>query len=295
MSGRSLRAVAVSGRGLVDPDAPVLAADDEGFTRGRAAFETMRVYGGRPFRFEQHLARLEASAGRIGLDPPDGAAVAGLAELALEHAGLADAVLRLYWTPGSPGGEHRAIALVSTVPEWIEAVTGARPTPDLARSPASLCVLAPPRHEVDELRREHGRRGGGEEARRGRRGLRRCGRHRPRRPGHEHLVAGGRPPRDALARGRDPRWGDKSCAPRARGCRGSCGRRRASIRSNASSPPTRSSRHRPFGRSCPSPRSTGADSRSAPRHWRCRAYSAPRRFVRPAEARSGRDHGLAGG
>ncbi len=121
MSQPSLRAVAVSGRGLVDPGAPVLAADDEGFTRGRAAFETMRVYDGRPFRLRQHLARLEASAERIGLDRPDAEEVARLAALALERAELSDAVLRLYWTPGSPGGEHRAIALVSTIPEWIEA------------------------------------------------------------------------------------------------------------------------------------------------------------------------------
>ena len=120
MSAPSLRAVAVSGRGLVDPDTPVLTADDEGFTRGRAAFETMRVYGGRPFRLEQHLARLAASAERIGLDVPDRGEVRSLAAVALEHAGLSDAVLRLYWTPGSPGGEHRAIALVSTIPEWIE-------------------------------------------------------------------------------------------------------------------------------------------------------------------------------
>ncbi len=110
----------MSGRGLVDPDAPVLAADDEGFTRGRAAFETMRVYDGRPFRLEPHLARLAASAERIGLDLPDQGEVARLASMALEQAGLSDAVLRLYWTPGSPGGEHRAIALVSTIPEWIE-------------------------------------------------------------------------------------------------------------------------------------------------------------------------------
>lgn len=120
VSSPSLRAVAVSGRGLVDPDAPVLAADDEGFTRGRAAFETMRVYDGRPFRLEPHLARLAASAERIGLDLPDQGEVARLASMALEQAGLSDAVLRLYWTPGSPGGEHRAIALVSTIPEWIE-------------------------------------------------------------------------------------------------------------------------------------------------------------------------------
>ena len=124
MSPSSLRAVAVSGLGLVDPVAPVLAADDEGFTRGRAAFETMRVYGGRPFRLREHLTRLASSAERIGLDAPDAIEVQHLAAMALEHAGLADAVLRLYWTPGSPGGEHRAIALVSTIPEWIEATRG---------------------------------------------------------------------------------------------------------------------------------------------------------------------------
>jgi len=124
MSSPSLRAVAVSGRGLVDPDAPVLTADDEGFTRGRAAFETMRVYGGRPFRLQQHLTRLATSAERIGLEPPDTSEVGDLATMALEHAGLSDAVLRLYWTPGSPGGEHRAIALVSTIPEWIEEARG---------------------------------------------------------------------------------------------------------------------------------------------------------------------------
>ena len=108
--------MAVSGRGLVDPDEPVLTADDEGFTRGRAAFETMRVYRGRPFRLQQHLARLAASAERIGLEVPDRREVENLAVMALEHAGLSDAVLRLYWTPGSPGGVHRAIALVSTIP-----------------------------------------------------------------------------------------------------------------------------------------------------------------------------------
>jgi 4-amino-4-deoxychorismate lyase len=120
VSEHPLLAVAVSGRGLVEPGEPVLAADDEGFTRGRAAFETMRVYSGRPFRFEQHLARLAASAERIGLATPDASEVEHLAALALEHAGIPEAVLRLYWTPGPPGGEHCAIALVSEIPDWIE-------------------------------------------------------------------------------------------------------------------------------------------------------------------------------
>ena len=46
--GFDLLAVAVGGRGVVDPAEPVLRADDEALLRGRAAFETIRVYGGRP-------------------------------------------------------------------------------------------------------------------------------------------------------------------------------------------------------------------------------------------------------
>ena len=37
--------MAVSGRGLVQVDAPVLRADDEALARGRAVFETTRIYG----------------------------------------------------------------------------------------------------------------------------------------------------------------------------------------------------------------------------------------------------------
>ena len=116
MSAGGLLAVAVSGRGLVDPGEPVLLPDDEGFTRGRAAFETMRVYDGRPFRLAQHLARLQGSAERIGLERPDADEFEALAALALERAEAPEAVLRLYWSPGPPGGEHRAIVLVGPDP-----------------------------------------------------------------------------------------------------------------------------------------------------------------------------------
>ena len=65
----------------------MLAADDEGFTRGRAAFETMRVYGGRPFRFAAARRRgSQGSAERIGLEPPGRAEIEELAALALEQA-----------------------------------------------------------------------------------------------------------------------------------------------------------------------------------------------------------------
>ena len=112
----TLLALAASGRGVVDPDEPVLHADDEALLRGRAAFETMRVYGGRPFRLDEHLERLAGSAARIGLEPLDGAELRALAEAALARAGEREAVLRLLWTPGREGGTPVALALVSSLP-----------------------------------------------------------------------------------------------------------------------------------------------------------------------------------
>jgi 4-amino-4-deoxychorismate lyase len=116
----TLLAVAVSGRGVVDPDEPVLHADDEALLRGRAAFETLRVYGRRPFRLEAHLARLAVSSERIGLPSIDPAELRELTVAALAEAGASEAVLRLLWTAGREGGRPVALALVSPVPAWIE-------------------------------------------------------------------------------------------------------------------------------------------------------------------------------
>ena len=113
-------AAAVSGVGVVDPSVAVVAATDEGFSRGRAAFETLRVYAGRPFRLQEHLARLEGSAGRLDLPDPDLAELERLVALALAKSGERDASLRLFWTPGPPGGQPRGIVLVSPIPAWIE-------------------------------------------------------------------------------------------------------------------------------------------------------------------------------
>jgi branched-subunit amino acid aminotransferase/4-amino-4-deoxychorismate lyase len=41
--------VATARLGVVDGTEPVFRADDEALLRGSAAFETLRVYGGRPF------------------------------------------------------------------------------------------------------------------------------------------------------------------------------------------------------------------------------------------------------
>ena len=117
----TLLALAVSGRGVVDPDEPALHADDLGLLRGQAAFETLRVYGGRPFRLLEHIARLATSAERIGLPPVDPVTLEQLATDALAAQASADCVLRFYWTGGREGtGRPSALALVSELPADLE-------------------------------------------------------------------------------------------------------------------------------------------------------------------------------
>lgn len=91
-------AVAVAGRGLVDPHAPVFTADDEALLRGRAVFETARVYDGRPFRLDAHIERMAVSAARVRLPRPDADECMRLADGVLKSAGAGDVSLRFYWT-----------------------------------------------------------------------------------------------------------------------------------------------------------------------------------------------------
>jgi len=113
----TLLAVAVGGRGVVDPAEPVLRADDEALLRGRGVFETIRVYAGVPFRLAEHLDRLATSAERIGLPDVNRLELEELARLALGAAAVPDAVLRLFWTP-----TPTALALVSALADHYDAL-----------------------------------------------------------------------------------------------------------------------------------------------------------------------------
>ncbi len=74
-----------------------LAITDEGVARGDGAFETIGVWGGRPFRLDDHLARLAASLAALGLAPLDrDAAAADARALVTDLAD--DAALRVYVT-----------------------------------------------------------------------------------------------------------------------------------------------------------------------------------------------------
>jgi 4-amino-4-deoxychorismate lyase len=114
MSG--LLAVAVAGRGLVDPAQPVFFADDEAVVRGAAAFETVRIRGGRAVLLGQHVDRLERSSLALRLPRPDGARK--LAEQAVTAAGADEGALRLFRTTAT------LVATVAPLPPGLETLRG---------------------------------------------------------------------------------------------------------------------------------------------------------------------------
>jgi len=118
-------AVGVLGRGVVDPEVPVIHADDAGLLRGLAAFETLRVYGGRPFALDEHLERLRTSAERLQLPEPDAAGLAALAAEVLDAADTPDCSLRFTMTGGRQGGDPVSMAMALPIPHDLERMRAA--------------------------------------------------------------------------------------------------------------------------------------------------------------------------
>ncbi|HEY6961129.1 MAG TPA: aminotransferase class IV [Gaiellaceae bacterium] len=84
--------VVSAAHGALRPDAPVFRADDEALLRGAAAFETLRVYDGRPFLLAEHLERFRWSVEALALPSATGV------EALVEQVAGGDGVLRLYRT-----------------------------------------------------------------------------------------------------------------------------------------------------------------------------------------------------
>jgi 4-amino-4-deoxychorismate lyase len=123
MSIRAPLALAVLGHGIVDPERAWVHADDEAVLRGRAAFETLRVYDGVPFRLSAHLERLAASAGVLGLPDPPLERLGELAHEAIQAAGVSAATLRVVWTAGREGrADPVGFALLTPLPPGLEEV-----------------------------------------------------------------------------------------------------------------------------------------------------------------------------
>ncbi|MGH4013588.1 MAG: aminodeoxychorismate lyase [Pseudonocardiaceae bacterium] len=95
------RVVALVGEGLVDPDAPLLRADDLGVLRGDGVFETVLVVDGMALELEAHLARLARSAAMLELPAPDPAAWRSCAQTVIDAwDGEREMMLRLILTRG---------------------------------------------------------------------------------------------------------------------------------------------------------------------------------------------------
>jgi 4-amino-4-deoxychorismate lyase len=132
-------AVLATGPGAPPGAPPALDPLDLALVRGEAVFEAMKVYGGRPFRLDAHLARLAASARAIELALPDG--LEALAARAAAAAGQGDAILRLICTRGPEGsGEPQGDAPVD------------REGPDAAGVAFAICTDVPASFEEDRRR-----------------------------------------------------------------------------------------------------------------------------------------------
>jgi len=99
---------------LLDVDAARISPLDRGLTVGDGVFETLRVYGGIPFAWSRHSARLAYSAAGLGLALPDDAVLRAATEAVLAANGLQEARVRVTVTGGEgPPGSSRAGAIPS--------------------------------------------------------------------------------------------------------------------------------------------------------------------------------------
>ncbi|MBU6398699.1 MAG: aminotransferase class IV [Verrucomicrobia bacterium] len=86
---------------FVPEDQAYVSVFDRGFLYGDALFETLRVYGGRPFRWRQHLERLQRGADYLRLRLPFAPdALRGFADELLRRNAVSETVLRLTLTRG---------------------------------------------------------------------------------------------------------------------------------------------------------------------------------------------------
>ena len=98
--------VAVLGRGVVDPDEPVVTADDLGLTRGDGCFDSARVITDAAGHasvvdLDDHLDRLAASAATMDIPDPTREQWRGLVAQALAAWSTpGEAVLKLLLTRG---------------------------------------------------------------------------------------------------------------------------------------------------------------------------------------------------
>src|SRR5579862_557985 len=99
---------------LVPASQATIAVTDRGLVRGDGVFEVIRLYGGRFYALDAHLARLERSAAALRL-PIDIDAVRGDIAALVAACEPGDALVRVMLTRGG-----RRIALIEPLPQLPE-------------------------------------------------------------------------------------------------------------------------------------------------------------------------------
>ncbi len=104
---------------LVQQETATVSALDRGLLYGYGLFETMRSYGGRVFRLEQHYQRLRDGAARLAMDVPLTLhQLSDAVEAVLDRNELSDARVRLTLTAGAEGAAGSVILLAREVTEY---------------------------------------------------------------------------------------------------------------------------------------------------------------------------------
>jgi branched-chain amino acid aminotransferase len=98
------------------PERATVSVYDRGFLYGDSVFETVRTYAGRLFALDEHLARLEDSAAKMGLElPVSKAALAKETADAVAAAGNPESYTRIMLTRGTgPVGLDTSLAKRAT-------------------------------------------------------------------------------------------------------------------------------------------------------------------------------------
>ena len=105
---------------FVPEEEATVSVFDRGFVYGDGLFETLRLYGGRPFRWDDHWERLRRGAEFLKIRPPFSSAElrSHVAEL-VRRNGMTDSVLRIVLSRGvaqrgySPKGADRPVLVMS--------------------------------------------------------------------------------------------------------------------------------------------------------------------------------------
>jgi 4-amino-4-deoxychorismate lyase len=111
-----VRVLGILGVGLLDPETPVLTADDLGFTRGDGCFEGCRVIDGTVDKLQAHVARMHRSAAALGLEFDEAGWRALIAEALAAWSPRLEGTMRWFLSRGRPGGVPTGIVTIAELP-----------------------------------------------------------------------------------------------------------------------------------------------------------------------------------